>query len=335
MASIPDYLDKTEARPALSDLAQPDNDPGGPARWLLRHHMDEFARGRGVVRVPELRGQMRVIPGTHFHLVPEMFVQVSGSTLFRFPGGRMRLLPGEICIVPRGVPHGETAAPHDGAPFLNAVFISRVPDIGFHFARGGGAAGGPVGMNVRFFPSTHAARLVGYLDDATEFAHAGTPQGATALRGVMTALLATLLTALRGGSAADAGRGEPFKVAQARNHVMVNFGNPDLCVSGIASWLGCTPDHLSALFRRTTGRTLTGFINEQRLDHARRLLEVSNLNVSEVAVASGFAEAGYFTRLFRRATGTTPSEYRRTNAARLRPAEAGGRTGEGDEPAGR
>lgn len=302
----------------LATLAVPDSNPGGAARWLLRRHMEEFARGRGVLRVPELRGQMRVIDGTHFHLVPEMFVQVTGSTLFRFPAGRMRLLPGEICIVPRGVPHGETACAHDGAPFLNAVFISRAPDIGFHFARGGGARGGPVGMTVRFFPSTQAARLVGYLDDAVEFAHAGTPHGDAALRGVMTALLATLLTALRGGDEDGGDPVEPFKVAQARNHVMVNFGNPDLCVGGIAEWLGCTPDHLSALFRRSTGRTLTGFINEQRLDHARRLLEVSNLNVSEVAIASGFSDPGYFTRLFRRATGTTPTNYRRTTAARQR-----------------
>jgi AraC family transcriptional regulator, transcriptional activator FtrA len=64
-------------------------------------------------------------------------------------------------------------------------------------------------------------------------------------------------------------------------------------------------------FRAETGITPLRWLHEQRLLHARRLLEHSDLPVEDVAVRSGFGTATTLREHFARAVHTTPTAYRR------------------------
>lgn len=65
-------------------------------------------------------------------------------------------------------------------------------------------------------------------------------------------------------------------------------------------------------FRQETGTTPLKWLHAQRIDHARRLLEASDLPVETVAHQCGFGSAAILRQHFRRATSTTPTAYRRT-----------------------
>jgi len=67
-------------------------------------------------------------------------------------------------------------------------------------------------------------------------------------------------------------------------------------------------------FREETGTTPLRWLHAQRIDHARRLLETSDLPIETVARRCGFGSAAILRQHFRRATATTPSGYRRTFA---------------------
>ena len=67
-------------------------------------------------------------------------------------------------------------------------------------------------------------------------------------------------------------------------------------------------------FREETGTTPLRWLHAQRIDHARRLLETSDLSVETVAHRCGFGSAAILRQHFRRATATTPTGYRRTFA---------------------
>jgi transcriptional regulator GlxA family with amidase domain len=67
-------------------------------------------------------------------------------------------------------------------------------------------------------------------------------------------------------------------------------------------------------FRQETGTTPLRWLHAQRVDHARRLLEASDLPVETVARRCGFGSAAILRQHFRRATATTPTAYRRTFA---------------------
>ncbi|SDS18930.1 two-component system, response regulator YesN [Paenibacillaceae bacterium GAS479] len=68
--------------------------------------------------------------------------------------------------------------------------------------------------------------------------------------------------------------------------------------------------YLSVLFKKKMGRTLTQYVIDLRIKHACRLLRETDATVSEVAVSSGMPNENYFSRLFKRETGFTPSAYR-------------------------
>ncbi len=83
-----------------------------------------------------------------------------------------------------------------------------------------------------------------------------------------------------------------------------------LSLRDVAGEVGMTPGHLTTLVRRRTGRTVGEWIIERRMAESRRLLADTDLSVGEVARRVGISDPGYFSRLFRRAHGTSPRTWR-------------------------
>ena len=65
-------------------------------------------------------------------------------------------------------------------------------------------------------------------------------------------------------------------------------------------------------FREITGRTAISYVNEYRLTKARGLLMTGDLSVSAVALECGFSDSNYFTRIFTKYYGLSPSKLRQT-----------------------
>lgn len=83
-----------------------------------------------------------------------------------------------------------------------------------------------------------------------------------------------------------------------------------LYVEDLARLVHINDQHLMRIFKKETGMSLTQYINEQRLLMAGHLLKHSDYNINYVADLVGFENLSYFTRLFKKNTGFTPSEYR-------------------------
>ncbi|MBV8365541.1 MAG: helix-turn-helix transcriptional regulator [Candidatus Eremiobacteraeota bacterium] len=77
------------------------------------------------------------------------------------------------------------------------------------------------------------------------------------------------------------------------------------------------PAHLSKAFMRAFGCTIGEYVRERRVDYARRQLELSQLTLSEIAVAAGFADQSHFAKTFKRIAGLNPAEYRARECARF------------------
>lgn len=74
---------------------------------------------------------------------------------------------------------------------------------------------------------------------------------------------------------------------------------------------GLTERTFKRRFRAVTGSTLIDYVQNLRIEAAKRLLESERMPVDEISVAVGYEDASFFRRLFRRRTGLAPSEYRR------------------------
>lgn len=78
----------------------------------------------------------------------------------------------------------------------------------------------------------------------------------------------------------------------------------------VAHALGLHPNYLSTLCTRQGGSSFQATVERLRLERAKALLAAEpDLAVSEIAIRCGFADAGYFTRVFRRRIGTSPRRY--------------------------
>lgn len=85
----------------------------------------------------------------------------------------------------------------------------------------------------------------------------------------------------------------------------------DLSLKRFANELFLNTSYLSSLFKKETGMTLTDYVNESRINTAKRLLKSTTLSIQAIAASVGIPDIHYFTRLFRRETGFSPREYRK------------------------
>lgn len=82
----------------------------------------------------------------------------------------------------------------------------------------------------------------------------------------------------------------------------------------IAQALGLSPDHFTRAFRASTGQTPQAWLQARRIARAKDLLLRSDLPISAIAQACGFADQSHFSRTFLRQTGESPFRWRRSRA---------------------
>ena len=85
----------------------------------------------------------------------------------------------------------------------------------------------------------------------------------------------------------------------------------DVSLDKIAKRLGRSNSYVSHLFKKSTGRTLRAYCNDIRLLCAEKLLQRTDLSVTEIALESGFEDTSYFIRLFKEKYGLTPYKYKK------------------------
>lgn len=91
----------------------------------------------------------------------------------------------------------------------------------------------------------------------------------------------------------------------------------DLNLDDIAKLAGFSKYHFTRLFKRFTATTFYQYLNQKRIEHARRLLADPDISVTDAALSSGYTSLSSFIRMFKQVNGCTPSEYRRMFTGRL------------------
>jgi AraC-like DNA-binding protein len=94
-------------------------------------------------------------------------------------------------------------------------------------------------------------------------------------------------------------------------HVMANM-QENLQTSRLSRVLGLSASRLTHVVKEQTGESVTRHVRLLRLSKAKDLLEHTNLSIGQIAVRTGWPDLHYFTRLFRKSFGMTPSQYRQS-----------------------
>ena len=86
--------------------------------------------------------------------------------------------------------------------------------------------------------------------------------------------------------------------------------NEPLILEDIANHVHLHPSYFSTLFKQSTGSSFKEYLNMVRIEESKRLLANTDFSIIDIAVATGFEEQSYFSKVFKKYTGLTPTQFR-------------------------
>ena len=102
------------------------------------------------------------------------------------------------------------------------------------------------------------------------------------------------------------------EILLVKEYIRENYSR-ELSVESLASVVYLTPDYLSRLFKKTTGKSLSQYIRQYRMEKARELLLRTNKKVIQIGIDVGYSNYSYFCQSFREYFGVSPEKYRQGN----------------------
>ncbi len=72
---------------------------------------------------------------------------------------------------------------------------------------------------------------------------------------------------------------------------------------------GCNFDYINRIFKQLTNKTIFAYLNTVRINHAKELISTTNMKITEIGQAVGIADLYYFSKVFKKAAGISPSAY--------------------------
>ena len=101
-------------------------------------------------------------------------------------------------------------------------------------------------------------------------------------------------------------------ILQAKKYIEEHY-NEDISLENVSNQIGVTAAYFCRLFVRKTGRNFIDYLTEIRINHAKHYLHNTPLRIKEISERVGYNDPYYFSRIFKKATGLTPVEYRGNN----------------------
>lgn len=98
-------------------------------------------------------------------------------------------------------------------------------------------------------------------------------------------------------------------VSTAKQYIDEHF-NQDISLDGVSRLVNISAYYFSKVFKDETGENFIDYVTQVRIEKAKQLLMIKEMSIKEVCVAIGYKDPNYFSRLFKKQIGVTPTEYR-------------------------
>lgn len=98
-------------------------------------------------------------------------------------------------------------------------------------------------------------------------------------------------------------------VGKAKQFIDANFGK-DISLEDVSRVVDISPYYFSKVFKEEAGMNFIEYLTKVRMENAKKLLRNPELSVKEICIRSGYGDPNYFSRIFKKYEGVTPSEFR-------------------------
>ncbi len=107
------------------------------------------------------------------------------------------------------------------------------------------------------------------------------------------------------------GDGAGHEAALAVDYIKKHFADPELSLQKITAYLSVSTSYFSGIFKSYTGATFVDFLTRLRINKAQELLLSTDMKNYEIADKVGYDDPGYFSNIFKKFAGLSPSDYRK------------------------
>ena len=99
-------------------------------------------------------------------------------------------------------------------------------------------------------------------------------------------------------------------VEEVMKYIDQNYADEELSLNLLASHVNFSPNHLSMIFSQQTGQTFIKYLTDYRMNKAKELLRCTGKRSSVISMEVGYKDPHYFSYLFKKTQGMTPTQYR-------------------------
>lgn len=101
-------------------------------------------------------------------------------------------------------------------------------------------------------------------------------------------------------------------IAKAKAFIEDNY-NKDISLDDVSRNVDISPYYFSKLFKEETGENFIEYLTNLRIEKAKKLLHNKEISIKNVCIETGYSDPNYFSRIFKKQVGITPTEYRERN----------------------
>lgn len=98
-------------------------------------------------------------------------------------------------------------------------------------------------------------------------------------------------------------------IAKSKRYIEENY-KKDISLDDVSRMVDISPYYFSKLFKEETGENFIEYLTNLRIERAKKLLQLREMSIKTVCIETGYSDPNYFSRIFKKQVGVTPSEFR-------------------------
>lgn len=224
---------------------------------------------------------------------------LSGRGFAATEGQRIVAMPGDLLTFEPGQSHQYGAAPEDPWDIVWVHYTGQLAPDFFRAIRGAAGVKVPLGLDAEIC-DRWLELVVAYLGRGTGFA----TRGNTALYGLLGLIAARLEQ-----RPVTRQKESPLGIYALQKFIHDNLATP-LTVATLAREAKLSVPHFTRLFKRQFAVSPMDYVIQKRVALAGSLLTETGLPLKQISATVGYDDPFYFSRLFKKVTGVSPSAYR-------------------------
>ena len=216
---------------------------------------------------------------------------LSGELEITYPNRKVKLHAGDMILQHAGDSYSLSAMSEAGVEFIVISYYAEPLDVLFSL------------LPDRLFHTDHLSRY------RTAFESVVRIQASRGIcyESLLCALVQEILCNIIRESYPDTLYHDRNPVEYAKMYIEEFFGN-DLSAENIAAVVGISPSYLRTIFKKSMGESPIHYLNRIRIEHAKEMLSSKMFRLDEIALACGFQNVYYFSRVFKSYTGVSPGK---------------------------